>query len=540
VSTLRGKPLNKKTQNPTVTNTPTDLFSDIERRANNLSLNGAKHPFKWHQQISGLLSPDKVEATRQALKKLAVDDYVSQVLDPAESANRPNAKSVIGQIRGKIHKEFELGPLYSIELSLEFNGKARRVALIAQNRHVNNGVWAPEHHLEACRLVDEYSSRSVPIITFMDTPGADAGTEANETNQAHSISRLIAVMAAAKVPTVGIIFGLGYSGGAIPLATTNVLLAVRNGAFNTIQPKGLANIARQYNLSWQESARYVGVSPSELYRSGAIDGVIDWDPSDKGTANTNLVAAMFSAITEIEADAKREVLENPKVTADYVDNVRSEKLHKQEFDALQKAANFELYSELSEYPSIYSHSMMYLRSLSMRCRIHSTTIESYGRLADEEIPKGDLNERTRQLREVSFKQWLSDPEKLVYNDQLAKAWNNLKQKEEELESERNKITALILGDPQSNYKSAKKAYCFVLCLYLYNRWKSDAAFNFIEMSRMLAELKDDAEVNYNASKKSQAEITLLDTIYDPNIREILQLKNQKHFNLFLATHYKIF
>ena len=119
-------------------------------------------------------------------------------------------------------------------------------------------------------------------------------------------------MAAAKVPSIGIIFGLGYSGGAIPLATTNLVLATRHAAFNTIQPKGLANIARQYNLSWQESARYVGVSPPELYRNGVIDGVIDWDASDEGATDNypeGLVTPIMSGIDEIEASAKAEVLD---------------------------------------------------------------------------------------------------------------------------------------------------------------------------------------------------------------------------------------
>jgi acetyl/propionyl-CoA carboxylase alpha subunit/acetyl-CoA carboxylase beta subunit len=501
------------------------LFKDIERRAKNLSLTGNKHPFSWHQNVAGLLSPNEVEETRQSLKKLAVDDYVSKVLDPAESTSRPSARAIVSKLRGKIHSEFELGPLYSVELSLEHDGEARRMAFIVQDRSIANGVWKPEHHLEACRLVDQFSSRAVPIVTFMDTPGADAGTEANEANQAHSISRLIAVMAAAKVPSIGIIYGLGYSGGAIPLATTNLLLAVRCGAFNTIQPKGLATIARQYNLSWQESARYVGVSPSELFRSGAIDGVIDWDPSDSKEAvneNQNLVAAIFTGIQEVESDAKREVLENDKVAADYVNNVRSEKLHKHSFESLQKAANFELYKELSEYPSVYSHAMLYLRSLSLRCRIHSTTVEAYGRLADEEIPKGDLSTRTQLLREVAFQQWLSDPEKLVYNDQLAKAWSTLKQRRDELDTDRNKLTTFILGDPQSNYRSAQKNFCFILCLYLYNRWKSDAAFNFVEMSRRLAALPTTEQGSDSALDKPEADLTLLDTLFEPAIREILQ------------------
>jgi len=502
--------------------THADLFSDVERRASNILLSGKKHPFKWHENVSGLLSPSQIEAARLALKKLAVDDYVTQVLDPAESTKRTSAKAVVGALRGKIYNEFELGPLYSVELSLEYQEQKRRIAIIVQDRSINNGVWGPEHHLEACRLVSDYSSRAIPIVTFMDTPGADAGIDANENNQAHSISRLIAAMAAVKVPTLGIIYGLGYSGGAIPLAATNLLLAVQDAAFNTIQPKGLASIARQYNLSWQESARYVGVSPPELYRSGAIDGVIDWKPAlageDIGENNDNLTAAIFTGIQEIEADAKREVLENSLVTAHYVDNVRSEKLHKLEFDALQKASGFKLYGALSEFPNVYSHALMYLRSLSMRCRIHSATIETYGRLAEEEIPSGDLSERTRQQREVSFKQWLSNPEKLVYNEEIAKAWNNLKQKHDDLETERNKITTLLLGDPQTNYTSAKKNYGFVLCLYLYNRWKTDAAFNFVEMGRMLKTADKDGE---SFLDKPEVDLTLLDTLHEPAIRETL-------------------
>ncbi len=508
-----------KNQNTAPDGINNSLFLDIERRANNLSLNGTKHPFKWHQNVEGLLTSKKVEQVRQSLKKLEVDDYVAKVLDGAESAKRPSAKSVVSKFRGKIHSEFELGPLYSIELSLEYKGQTRRMAFIVQNRSVANGVWSPEHHLEACRLAKNYSSRAIPIVTFMDTPGADAGTDANAANQAHSISRLIAVMSSLKVPTLGVIYGLGYSGGAIPLATTNLLLAVKDAAFNTIQPKGLANIARQYNLSWQESARYVGVSPSELYKSGAIDGVVDWKPELNSEDSTNLVAAIFTGIQEIEKDAKREVLENPLVAADYVNNVRTEKLHKKAFEELQKAAQFELYGELSEFPSVYSHAMRYLRSLSMRCRIHSETVETYGRLADEEIPTGDLEERTQQMRKKAFEQWLSDPEKLVYNDQLSKAWSNLRQKHEELNNDRSKITALILGDPQSNYRSAQKSFCFVLCLYLYNRWKSDAVFNFVEMNRRLDSIDENSP---SFLHKHESDLTLLDTLNEPSLKEIMQ------------------
>ena len=498
-----------------------DLFNDVERRAKNLALSGKIHPFDWHENITGLLSPAEIDKVRKSLHSLSVDEYVSRVLDPAESNKRPSAKDIVANIRGKIHGEFELGPLYTVEISLEYGDNSRRVGFIVQNRNISNGVWSPEHHIEACRIAQDYAERNVPIVTFMDTPGADAGTEANKNNQAHSISRLIAVMAAVKVPTIGLIYGLGYSGGAIPLAATNVLLAVRNAAFNTIQPKGLANIARQYNLSWQESARYVGVSPSELYHSGAIDGVIDWDPSDDKPDVNQLIAAIYTGIENIEADAKEEVLRNPKVTEDYVRKVSTEKPHKKSFEKLQRAADFTVENSINNYPSIYSHSLMYLRSLSMRCRITSSTIETYGRLAEEEIPAGDLEQRTTSMRKASFKQWLSDPEKLVYNDELSKAWNNLKQKQAELSTDRNRITALILGEPLSNYEDAKKHFCFLTCLYLYNRWKSDASFNFVQIDRLV---KENTSSHEDAFSTPDQEVTLLDALYSPSLAESLKLQ----------------
>ncbi|MBX2848785.1 MAG: ATP-grasp domain-containing protein [Acidiferrobacterales bacterium] len=498
-----------------------DLFNDIERRAKNLALSGKIHPFDWHQKITGLLSPATIEKTRESLHAISVDDYVTRVLDPAESTKRPSAKDIVGNIRGKIHGEFELGPLYTAEISMEYGDHQRRIGFIVQNRNISNGVWSPEHHLEACRIVQEYAERNVPIVTFMDTPGADAGTEANKNNQAHSISRLIAVMASVKVPTIGLIYGLGYSGGAIPLATTNLLLAARNAAFNTIQPKGLANIARQYNLSWQESARYVGVSPSELYHSGAIDGIVDWDPNDEEPNIENLLATIYTGLENIEADAKAEVLRSTRVIEDYVRNVRTEKPHKKNFEELQRAANFTVEGSVSNYPNIYSHSLKYLRSLSMRCRIKSSTLETYGRLAEEEIPAGDLEERTQSMRKASFQQWLSDPEKLVYNDELSKAWNNLKQKQSELSTERNRITALILGNPLSNYEEAKKHFCFLACLYLYNRWKSDASFNFVEIDRLVIEK---ASSKQDAFEMPDQDVTLLDALYSPSLTDSLKLQ----------------
>ena len=142
------------------------------------------------------------------------------------------------------------------------------------------------------KAIRKFADLSMPIVYLIDTPGADAGEVANSQNQAHSISQMITESANVDVPTVGIIVGVGYSGGAIPLATANILLSVRDGIFNTIQPKGLQSIARKYNLSWQECAQSVGVSPEELYETGCIDGIIDYSPVDQDERQHNLQKAV--------------------------------------------------------------------------------------------------------------------------------------------------------------------------------------------------------------------------------------------------------
>lgn len=497
------------------------LFNEIEHRARDYALNGVVHPFTWHQQVEGLLSKSAIDRELKILKGLDVDRYISRVLEPAESASRASAKATVQQLPGKVFHEVDMGPLYAVELDLQFKGEVRRVGIIAQNRSVKNGVWGPEHHLAACRLAEDFGKRSIPIATFMDTPGADAGAEANKNNQAHSISRLIATMANVKSPTIGIIYGLGYSGGAIPLATTNLLLAVRHGAFNTIQPKGLANIARQYKLSWQESARYVGVSPHELCKRGIIDGIIDWDPSDGDDGWDNLAAAIVSGIEQVEAAAQQEVVKNPSVTQDYLHQVKRYTSPDKKLQDWQKDAGFDLHGEPSEYPSVFGHAILYLRSLSMRSRIRSSTTNAYGRLAEGEIPKGDLDQRTHQIRQGAFQRWLSDPEKLVYNDKLAKLWANFKQRHGELNVTRGRISSLILGDPQRTFRAAERDLCFSLCLDLYNRWKSDSSYNFVEMDRLLAERDDDAS-DTSVLEISDQEITVLDVLHAPLLRDRLR------------------
>ncbi|GIS37419.1 MAG: hypothetical protein Ct9H90mP9_4490 [Pseudomonadota bacterium] len=146
------------------------------------------------------------------------------------------------------------GPLYMAEGKFEIGGLTRRLGFIAQNHKSQNGVWYPKHHRKAPRWYVFMLHMQCPGNPFMDTPGAAADAEANLQNQSHSISFFISEMANLQLPVVGVVFGGGYREVRSPWPRQPPA-PVREGVFNTIHPKGLSNIARKYNLSWQESAK---------------------------------------------------------------------------------------------------------------------------------------------------------------------------------------------------------------------------------------------------------------------------------------------
>ncbi|MBL4869051.1 MAG: hypothetical protein JKY67_22020, partial [Pseudomonadales bacterium] len=462
-----------------------ELFSTAEKLAQDFSLfpNDSSHVI--HDHIQGLVHDDVIEQKVAALKQMDIDEYVKSVVEPSESKTRTSAKAIIKKMGYKIIKEIDKGPLYCVEVEMDFGDRFRRVGFITQERTNNNGVWLPEHHKAAIEAARGFAQLSIPVVTFMDTPGADASEIANKGNQAHSISAIIAEMCNLEVPTVGIILGLGFSGGAIPLASTNVLLSVRDGVFNTIQPKGLAGIARQYNLSWQECARYVGVSAYELYQQGNIDGIIDFVPGESTEKLVNLSRAIVSSIISTERNSESFVANNA-----YIMNHYTRSLHRYLDDKRGIKKNRALFTgeSTTEYLNVFGLGYRYLRYLGLRKRIKSTTIENYGRLSDLEIPKGDLDQRTSEERELAFKSWFEDCDKLIYNDTLAKSWKNYLDKKASVSDERGMLARLVLGEPKKKYDEARRELQFTIGLFLYNRWKTAAEDNFLALGLLLKQM----------------------------------------------------
>jgi len=496
------------------------MFGKAEHDARDYSVFPGNRPPSVSTPIEALLKPEFCNARAEELQALAVDDYISQVLEPAELPSRSSAREVVNQLKGKVIVEVSNGPLYAAEIDLVFESGTRRVGFIAQDREINNGVWGPEHHEQAAQLARGYGDLSMPVVTFMDTPGADAGAEANRHNQAHTISRLLAEMCNLQVATVGIVYGLGYSGGAIPLAATNVLLCVRSAVFNTIQPKGLASIARKFNLSWQECARYVGLSSYELLTKGVVDGVVDYAPDDADPDISRLQAAICSAIESIEQSSRNFAAQEPVVLRQYDRAVGRYLNPPPELEQVKSMSAFSFADAKRAVPDVFGLSMRHLRYVGLRRRIRTSTIETYGRLADVEIPAGDLEQRTQSLREKAFDEWLEDPDRIVYNEPLAKALKNYRQRKEGLDKERNRLTAILLGEPQRNFENARVDLCFRIGLYLYNRWKTSSPYNFRRLIELLASRAREIPAE-RVDGIAANEVTVRDVVFDTSLREAL-------------------
>jgi acetyl/propionyl-CoA carboxylase alpha subunit len=455
------------------------VFVEAERIASDFPLVSRRRwEFFRPPDIKGVLDDETIDESIDALRALGVDDYIRQTVFPSENPKRKSAPEVIKQLGGRLIAEVHDGPMYLAEAEFRSGERRRRLVFLAQNRKSANGVWMPHHHTKAAELLRFYSSYGMPVVTFIDTPGADAGEEANRKHQAHSISLLIAEMANLQLPTVGVVFGNGYSGGAIPLAATNILLSVRDGVFNTIHPAGLAEIAYNYNLSWQECAKYIGVSSYELYRAGHLDGIIDYSPLDTGSP-LNLAQAIFSALDSVEDTAFR-ILADPEYEyffQHYKESI-GRYLHPSELLIEEnRIADKTPTGMLNVFGSVYR----FHRYLKLRMHLSSQSILSYSRVNRLEPPEGQLQDRLERERQERFRKWLENPLEIRYDDALSKRYTRFLDYSKMLGVQRSRITTFFVGTPAANFRRAVQDLSLELGLHLYNFWKVSARDNLVQL-----------------------------------------------------------
>ncbi len=157
--------------------------------------------------------------------------------------------------------------------SIVFLGTEKGNSMDTRIKH-NFGMAKPEGYRKAQRLISIAEKFNLPVVSFIDTAGAFPGKDAEERGQSESIASSILCFLKARVPTIAVIIGEGGSGGAIGIATSDIVLMLEHSTYSVISPEGCASILwRSTNYS-QEAANTLKLTSDDCKKFKIVDHVI--------------------------------------------------------------------------------------------------------------------------------------------------------------------------------------------------------------------------------------------------------------------------
>jgi acetyl-CoA carboxylase carboxyl transferase subunit alpha len=155
----------------------------------------------------------------------------------------------------------------------------------------NFGMPKPEGYRKALRLMRLAESFRLPILTFIDTPGAYPGVDAEKHNQSEAIARNLEVLAQLRVPIICCVIGEGGSGGALAIGVGDRLLMLQYSIYSVISPEGCASILWKSASKAPEAAATLGLTAERILDLGLVDEII---PEPPGGAHRDVPAIMKS------------------------------------------------------------------------------------------------------------------------------------------------------------------------------------------------------------------------------------------------------
>lgn len=153
-----------------------------------------------------------------------------------------------------------------------------------QRIYRNFGMPKPEGYRKALRLMQMGEKFDLPVLTFIDTPGAYPGIGAEERNQSEAIARNLFELSRLRTPVLATIIGEGGSGGALAIGVADKVLMLQHSIYSVISPEGCASILFKKADRAQEAAEAMGVTAEKLLAHKLIDGII---PEPLGGAHRN-------------------------------------------------------------------------------------------------------------------------------------------------------------------------------------------------------------------------------------------------------------
>jgi acetyl-CoA carboxylase carboxyl transferase subunit beta len=174
------------------------------------------------------------------------------------------------------------------------------------------GMPTPDGYRKAARLMRLAGKLGLPVVTFIDTPGAHPGIEAEERGQAIAIAENLRLMARLPVPIVAVVTGEGGSGGALALGVADRVLAFESSIYSVISPEGCAAILWRDRARAAEAAAALRIDAGAQLSLGVVDGVIrepeEGVQGDPMLAAERLEAALTAALDELAARPAGELL----------------------------------------------------------------------------------------------------------------------------------------------------------------------------------------------------------------------------------------
>ncbi|BBB28545.1 acetyl-CoA carboxylase carboxyl transferase subunit alpha [Neptunomonas japonica] len=177
----------------------------------------------------------------------------------------------------------------------------------------NFGMPRPEGYRKALRLMEMAERFQMPVLTFIDTPGAYPGIDAEERGQSEAIAYNLAKMSQLKTPIISTVVGEGGSGGALAIGVCDELMMLQYSTYSVISPEGCASILWKSAEKASDAAKAMGITSASLHELGLVDKVV---PEPLGGAHRNpealcvdLKQSLIDSLSNLEGLSVDELLE---------------------------------------------------------------------------------------------------------------------------------------------------------------------------------------------------------------------------------------
>jgi acetyl-CoA carboxylase carboxyl transferase subunit alpha len=243
---------------------------------------------RFVQDDSAVDISEEIERLQKKSQALLKDIYAKltpwQVAQLARHPQRPYTLDYVNDIFTDFH-ELHGDRAFADDLSIvgglaRFNGQSVMVMGHQKGRDTkertqrNFGMTKPEGYRKALRLMKLAEKFGVPVFTFVDTPGAYPGIDAEERGQSEAIGHNLYAMSQLKVPIISTIIGEGGSGGALAIAVADHVLMLQYSTYSVISPEGCASILWKSATKAPEAAEALGMTAHRLKALGLIDKIV--------------------------------------------------------------------------------------------------------------------------------------------------------------------------------------------------------------------------------------------------------------------------